>query len=135
LNSDKFNFGTITPDQAVYPTSLAYYFLLTIGTPSRYDYDISDEDNNTGYWSDSKSSGHFSGLYLAIKWKNKFSNGIFTTEISAAKENAVPLEWIRPAQPGEISVDDRVTSEQADEFATQSALVRESAFTNLGGGG
>jgi len=83
------------------PPGGKYYFLLTIGSPSRYDYNINDEDENTGYWSDGRTSGVFSGLFLPIEWKNRFNNGIFTTEIKATKEISVPLQWVRRVPPGE----------------------------------
>lgn len=78
-----------------------YYFLLTIGTPRKFDYNINDEDDNTGYWSDASTSGIFSGLFFPIEWKNKFNNGLFTTEIKATKEISVPLQWIKRVPPGE----------------------------------
>lgn len=90
-----------TADQTVLPVMQKLYFLLTIGSPSRFDFIIEDEDANTGYWSDGRISGMMSGLYFPKSWKNKFSNGIFTTEIEANKEIGVPLQWIRPVRPGE----------------------------------
>lgn len=82
-----------------------YYFLLTIGSPSKFDFNLEDEDNNTGYWSDGRVSGTFSGLYWPQKWKNKFNNGIFTTEIKANKEISVPLQWVKRVPPGQTPPD------------------------------
>jgi len=90
-----------TPERTLSPAAGTNYFLLTIGSPSRFDFKIEDEDENTGYWSDSRISGMMSGLFYPKSWKNKFSNGIFTTEIEAVKEMAVPLQWIRPVADGE----------------------------------
>jgi hypothetical protein len=101
-NSGKFEFGKPTPDKTTNPSGgKQFYFLLTIGTPNRFDYDVSDEDNNTGYWSDGRTSGVFSGLYWPTTWTHRFSGGIFTTILTAAKEHAVPLQWIRRVPPGE----------------------------------
>lgn len=82
-----------------------YYFLLTIGSPSKFDFNLQDEDNNSGYWSDGRVSGTFSGLYWPQKWKNRFNNGIFTTEIKANKEISVPLQWIKRVPPGQTPPD------------------------------
>lgn len=92
-----------------------YYFLLTIGSPSKFDYNLQDEDNNTGYWSDGRLSGTFSGLYWPQKWKNRFNNGIFTTEIRANKEISVPLQWIKRVPPGSTPPDwDALGAKPAD---------------------
>lgn len=127
LASGKFEYGNPSPDQTVHPSATTYYFLLTIGTPTQYDYNISDEDENSGYWSDGRTSGYFSGLYMPIKWKNVFSNGVFTTEIKAVKEIAVPLQWIKRVAPGETppAWDEYFTEEDYNDFINQSALQRE----------
>ena len=128
INSDKFTGGKPSRDVTLNPMSSKYYFLLTIGTPSRYDYNINDEDENTGYWSDGRTSGIFSGLYFPIAWKNRFNNGIFTTELKATKEIAVPLQWIKRVPPGEtppdwdaLGVNDNTISDFI--FATQKTTV------------
>jgi hypothetical protein len=101
-NSGKFEYGKPTPDRTTYPSNgKKNYFLLTIGSPRAYDYDVNNEDNNTGYWSENSISGMFSGLYYPTIWKNRFSAGIFTTEITAFKEIAVPLNYIRRVLPNE----------------------------------
>lgn len=87
------------------PSGAKYYFLLTIGTPSKFDFNLEDEDNNSGYWQDGRVSGTFSGLYFPSRWVNKFNNGIFTTEMKAHKEISVPLQWIRRVAPGETPPD------------------------------
>jgi hypothetical protein len=100
-SSGKFEFGKPTPDSTALPAQKKNYFLLTIGTPRTYDYNIDDEDNNTGYWSEKSTSGVFSGLYMPARWKHRFSGGIFTTILTASKEQSVPLQWIRPVAPGD----------------------------------
>jgi murein DD-endopeptidase MepM/ murein hydrolase activator NlpD len=44
-------------------------------------------------------------LYWPQKWKNRFNNGIFTTEIKANKEISVPLQWIKRVPPGQTPPD------------------------------
>ena len=101
-NSGKFEYGKPTPDQTTNPgIGKKQYFLLTIGSPRGYDYDLSDEDANTGYWTQDSTSGVLSGLYEPTLWKNRFSGGVFTTEITAKKESSVPLQHIRRVLPGE----------------------------------
>lgn len=106
INSEAYEGQKPSRDNTVNPPPTGkYYFLLTIGTPSRYDYNVNDEDENTGYWSEGRTSGVFSGLYFPIKWKNKFNSGKFTTEITATKEISVPLQWIKRVPPGETPPD------------------------------
>lgn len=101
-NSGKFEYGQPTPDQTVYPgNGKKNYFILTIGSPRPYDYDVNDEDNNTGYWSEHSTSGVFSGVYFPIEWKTRFSGGTYTVEITANKEITIPLQYIRRVLPGE----------------------------------
>ena len=101
INTGAFKYGKPTPDKTVRPAAKKNYFLLTIGTPRRFDFDVSDEDSNSGYWSEGSTSGVFSGLYYPTTWKHRFSGGIFTTTLTAAKEISVPLQWIRRVPPGE----------------------------------
>lgn len=61
------------------------YFWLTIRAPQRYDYDVDDEDNNTGYWRFDNTNKMFTGLYGMIKVIHTFSNGKYDCEIEAAK--------------------------------------------------
>jgi hypothetical protein len=132
LSDGKFEYGKSSPDKTVYPNKTSYYFLLTIGTPTQYDYNISDEDENTGYWSDGRTSGYFSGLYMPLKWKNKFSNGIYTTEINAVKEHAVPLQWIKRVPPGETppAWDQYFSDNEYNDFINQASLQREIASSD-----
>lgn len=131
LAPGKFEYGKTTPDQVVAPAETDYYFLLTIGTPTRYDFDIRDEDNNTGYWSDGRTSGVFSGLFYPRAWKNRFSNGIFTTEIKAVKEIAVPLQWIRRVPPGVTppAWDQYFSREEYEDVTNQAINSRRTAAT------
>jgi hypothetical protein len=134
LADGKFEYGKSSPDKTVYPNKTAYYFLLTIGTPTQYDYNISDEDENSGYWSDGRTSGYFSGLYMPKSWKNKFSNGVYTTEIQAVKEHSVPLQWIKRVPPGTTppAWDDYFSDEEYNDFINQAAQSRETASGDPG---
>jgi hypothetical protein len=126
-SSGKFEFGKPTPDSTALPTQKKNYFLLSIGTPRTYDYNIDDEDNNTGYWSEKSNSGVFSGLYMPRTWKHRFSGGIFTTTLLASKEQSVPLQWIRPVRPGEKPVDweDELKGEDVDAVLSAVGISNE----------
>ena len=62
-------------------------------------------------------------------WKNKFSNGIYTTEIQAVKEHAVPLQWIKRVPPGTAppAWDTYFSDEEYNDFLNQASLQRETA--------
>jgi murein DD-endopeptidase MepM/ murein hydrolase activator NlpD len=107
INTEEFTIEKPSRDSTHNPPAngTKYYFLLTIGSPTKFDFNLQDEDNNSGYWSDGRVSGTFSGLYWPQKWKNRFNNGIFTTEIKANKEISVPLQWIKRVPPGQTPPD------------------------------
>lgn len=136
-SSGKFEFGRPTPDSTALPTQKKNYFLLTIGTPRTYDYNIDDEDNNTGYWSEKSTSGIFSGLYMPTRWKHRFSGGIFTTILTASKEQAVPLQWIRPVAPGDTPVnwEDILKDQDVERIIREAGLSNERIASSEAGGG
>jgi len=136
-SSGKFEFGKLTPDTTALPAQKKNYFLLTIGNPRTYDYNVDDEDNNTGYWSEKSSSGVFSGLYMPSRWKHRFSGGIFTTILTATKEQSVPLQWIRPVAPGETPVnwEDELKGEDVDAVLKAIGLSNEQIASSEFGDG
>ena len=60
-------------------------FWLRIGTPRRYDLDWRNEDLNTGFWNVYGHSRAFSGVYQMISVVNKFSGGVFTTDVKGQR--------------------------------------------------
>lgn len=76
------------------------FFILQIGSPSAFDPRVDDEDANTGYWN-SDISNSLSGVYRMRLVVNRFSRGIFTSELEATREQTIPLHLIRPLRPGE----------------------------------
>lgn len=139
VNSEAYEGQKPSRDSTVNPPPTGkYYFLLTIGTPSRFDYNVNDEDLNSGYWSEGRTSGIFSGLYFPIKWKSKFNSGKFTTEISATKEISVPLQWIKRVPPGDTPPDwDSLgaTDSAIDDFIFSTQKTTTPAGPTGGGGG
>jgi hypothetical protein len=96
---DTFNLANSTPSSLA-TSGNQNFFILQIGTPAAYDYRVDDEDANSGYWPNNVSNS-LSGVYGMIKVVNKFSRGIFTTELDAYREQTIPLHLIRPLRPGE----------------------------------
>jgi hypothetical protein len=72
-------------------------FILQIAAARPYDPDVADEDSpkNSGYWNMDGMSHSFSGVYSIKKVVNHFRNGIYTVEVEAAKNFAIPLSKIR----------------------------------------
>ncbi len=87
------------------------YLILQIGAPTKFDFIIDDEDNNTGYWGEQHISASFSGLYGIYAATCKFNNGIFTVDIHAWKEIGIPLHLVKPVSEGEQSIKDVVTDD------------------------
>jgi len=56
---------------------------LTIRTPELYDSDLTDEDNNTGYWQYGRTSRMFSGVFRLLKTTSNFSDGKYTVDLEA----------------------------------------------------
>lgn len=52
----------------------------------RFDQDVLDEDNNTGYWKPSGTAYFISGIYRVIAVVNRFSEGEFSQELQLIKE-------------------------------------------------
>lgn len=77
---DNGRIASSTDDQ-MYMRGSDNCIFLTIRSPERYDPDIDDEDNNTGYWQFSNASRMFSGVYRVIKAVNNFQDGQFTSEL------------------------------------------------------
>ena len=94
------------------PTSISYtandnYFILQIATPQPYDPDVEDEDSskNSGFWNFNGISNSFSGLYMITKVVNYFRNGVYTVDIEAAKDMAIPLHKVRRVRRDETPRD------------------------------
>ncbi len=78
-------------------------FILQIAAAKSYDPAVDDEDNlkNSGYWNFDGMSNSFSGLFRITKVVNNFRNGIYTVDVEATKDMAVPLNKIRRVRVNE----------------------------------
>lgn len=65
-------------------------FWLTIRAPQTYDFDVVDEDNNSGYWRFDGVSQTFSGLYNVMKVTHNFSDGAYTIDMEAYRHPLGP---------------------------------------------
>jgi hypothetical protein len=102
--ADTFALKNSTPGSAAYRSN-QNYFILQIGTNSAFDLRIDDEDANSGYGTNNNISNSFSGVYSMLTVISRFNRGIYTNEVSAFKEETVPLHLIRPLKPGEVPTD------------------------------
>ena len=87
--------------------------------PRRFDQDVLDEDNNTGYWTPSGKAYFISGIYRIVEIVNKFSQGEFFQELKLIKETAF--------QPDKIS--DASSEAPAEQDAAQTARENQNGST------
>jgi hypothetical protein len=62
------------------------YVLFELMTPGQFDFDTTDEDNNTGYWSQEGVSYFISGVYFVNTVVNNFRDGIFSQDLNLIKQ-------------------------------------------------
>ena len=67
------------------------FILFDMQTPRRYDFNVADEDGNTGYWSQSGTSYFISGVYRVLKLESSFSNGEFKQVLNLTKETPLQI--------------------------------------------
>ena len=58
-------------------------FLLMIESPRKLDFDISDEDQNTGFYNYGHLNYTMSGIFMVTKVISKFSGGMYTNDVQA----------------------------------------------------
>lgn len=86
------------------------FVMFDLQSPRRYDFDVSDEDNNTGYWAQHGTAYFISGVYRVIGVVHTLSGGMFSQKINMKKETPVKTSQIpgsaEPAtQPAQRSRD------------------------------
>ena len=60
-------------------------FLLMIESPRKLDFDISDEDQNTGFYNYGHLNYTMSGIFMVTKVISKFSGGMYTNDVQAVR--------------------------------------------------
>lgn len=82
-----------TPDGIVYEKD-QNNILFTFQSPRLFDFDVNDEDNNTGYWKPEGTSYFVSGVYFPISVNHSFSGGVFEQEIELIKNHNIRLSTL-----------------------------------------
>lgn len=112
IRGDPWYLGKVSGESALAdtstPTTMSYtgddnYFILQIASAKSYDPVVDDEDSpkNSGFWKFDGMSNAFSGVYAIKKVVNNFRNGVYTVDVEAAKDFAIPLSKVRRARVGE----------------------------------
>ncbi len=80
-------------------------FLLMIESPRKLDFDISDEDQNTGFYNYGHINYTMSGIFMVTKVISKFSGGMYTNDIQAVRMpqyETAKIEQVRKIVDGRI---------------------------------
>jgi len=88
------------PEYAVYSKD-ENYVMFEMQLPRRYDMDVEDEDNNTGYWQPKGTSYFISGMYRMVTVVNNFSRGLYSTELNLNKLTPIKISMLEKHPPGE----------------------------------
>lgn len=70
------------------------YILFDLQTPRRFDFDVEDEDNNTGYWTKMGTAYFITGIYHLRGVNSVFSGGNFTQELQMVKQTVLDLKKV-----------------------------------------
>ena len=94
------SFESSQPEYAFFDGDDNYLFL-EIAAPRPWDFDYRDEDSllNTGYWMSTNTSYAFTGVYRILGVTHNFSNGLYTIDLNAVKEQSIASDKIERQQP------------------------------------
>ena len=87
-----------TPDW-IDTTRSENYIMFEMQTPRLFDYDVDNDDNNTGYWTPAGTAYFISGMYKAKTVVSSFSGGLFTQELDLYKIVPIRLSQLDKAKP------------------------------------
>ena len=85
-------------DYAVYSKD-ENYVMFEMQLPRLYDFDVEDEDNNTGYWTPEGTSYFISGVYRMVTVVNNFSSGLYSTELNLNKLTPIKISMLDKIPP------------------------------------
>jgi hypothetical protein len=77
------------------------YILFDLQTPRLFDFNVEDEDANSGYWSKMGTSYFITGIYQLHKFRSTFSGGEFTQDLELKKQTALDLKKKEKAAEGD----------------------------------
>ena len=86
------------PDYAVYDKD-ENYVMFEMQTPRLFDFDTTDEDENTGYWEPAGTSYFISGVYRMIEVVNNFAGGDFYQELDLNKLTPIKISMLDKQGP------------------------------------
>jgi len=89
---------TTNGDYAVYSKD-ENYVMFEMQLPRLYDFDVEDEDNNTGYWEPKGTSYFISGVYRMVTVVNSFSGGLYSTELDLNKLTPIKISMLEKLPP------------------------------------
>lgn len=73
------------------------FVFFELQTPRLFDWDVADEDNNTGYWSPAGTSYFVSGVYFVKTVVSSFSNGLFSQDLNLIKNAPIKVSKLKKA--------------------------------------
>lgn len=76
------------------------YILFDLQTPRRFDFDVEDEDQNTGYWSKMGTAYFITGIYGLRRVTSVFSQGEFRQQLDMYKQSVIDLKQVEPEAEG-----------------------------------
>lgn len=77
------------------------YIMFEMQTPRLFDYDVDNDDNNTGYWTPAGTAYFISGMYKARGVVSSFSGGLFSQELDLYKIVPIRLSQLDKAKAPE----------------------------------
>ena len=80
-------------------------FLLMIESPRKLDFNVDDEDQNTGFYNYGHLNYTMSGIFIVTKVISKFSGGMYTNDIQAVRMpqyETAKIEQVRKIVDGRI---------------------------------
>jgi len=94
------SFESSQPEYAYFDGDDNYLFL-EIAAPRPWDFDYRDEDSalNSGYWMNTNTSYAFTGVYRLQHITHTFAGGVYETEISGVRIEAIKPEDLEKKQP------------------------------------
>ena len=90
-------------------------FLIVLESPRKFDFNIDDEDQNTGLFDFSGINYTMSGVYHILNAETNFEGGLFTVDITASKDNDYDMSMIELAKSSASTTVDRLAKGTPEE--------------------
>jgi hypothetical protein len=76
------------------------YILFDLQTPRRFDFNVDDEDENSGYWDKMGTAYFITGVYGLRRVTSIFQGGEFRQELDMYKQSVIDLKQVEPEAEG-----------------------------------